>query len=599
MFVAAKTIHARILVVEDEAELAAALQAALQGDYAVDVARDGPTATRLLEQTRYDVVLLDLILPRGTGLSILETLSALGHEAPRVIAMSALVDAVDLSAFAHLVVGRLTKPFGLSAARERLREALAGRRTESRVQGATAQGAAVLVVDDDETVLESMAAVLRTAGHTVQTLQDAERAVDMVRRGRFDVVLCDLIMPGISGVDLVEQIRQVSQDTPVVLMSGYSTPELTRRALTSGAADVLSKPLTPATMLTIVEKCLLQRRTVPAATPVRRAGGKQTAGGKARYAFADIAGDSEAISRARQALIRAAAYDCSVLLRGETGTGKELFAQALHQLSPRARGPFVAINAAAIPESLLESELFGYAPGSFTGARKDGHQGKFVKAHGGTIFLDEIGDLPLPLQSKLLRVLQEGEVDQIGGGTRRIDVRVVAATHRDLRQMAHQGSFRSDLYYRLNVVSIELPPLRERGADIALLADRYLRDLGEKYHRPGTAFSGEALRVLQEYAWPGNIRELRNVVEQVFALTAGTLFEPEHLPPAMTAPQRQVGMTMKPAVGAGYPLDMASSEREAIQRALEATGGNKLQAAHVLGISRAGLYNKLKQYGLP
>jgi transcriptional regulator with PAS, ATPase and Fis domain len=310
--------------------------------------------------------------------------------------------------------------------------------------------------------------------------------------------------------------------------------------------------------------------------------------------MADIGGDSPAISAAKEALRRAAALDSNVLLRGETGTGKELFAQALHAMSARAHAPFVAVNAAAIPDTLLESELFGYAPGAFTGARKDGQQGRFLKAHGGTLFLDEIGVMPLLLQAKLLRVLQEGELDVVGGGTRRVDVRVIAATHRNLEAMVAEGAFRSDLYYRLNVVTLELPPLRERCGDTARLAGLFLQDLACRYGKHGARFSPGAMAIMEQYAWPGNIRELQNVVEQAFAFAGGGLIEPGHLPPALRTLHSEPPTPPLPA----QPLDLAGRERAAIIRALQTTGGNKVQAAKLLGISRAGLYIKLKVYDL-
>lgn len=308
-----------------------------------------------------------------------------------------------------------------------------------------------------------------------------------------------------------------------------------------------------------------------------------------RYDTDDILGVSPGIEEAKRRLRQVAAVDAPVLITGETGTGKEMFAQALHGLSHRSGSPFVAVNLAALPESLLESELFGYAPGSFTGARREGHKGKFLQADGGTIFLDEIGDLPLALQAKLLRVLQEKEVDQVGSrGPVKINVRVISATHRNLPELIKEGKFRADLYYRLNVLNLHIPSLRDRPEDIQILAERFLQELAYQYHRPAPRLAFGARDRLQSHWWPGNVRELRNAMEYAFTFSEGPQILAEHLPIALY--ERTNSM-----VESRYEK---KDERGEITRVLEQVHGNKAEAARRLGISRSGLYVKLRELGL-
>ena len=583
-------LHPRLLLVEDDPELISALQTLLSRDYEVDTATDVPEACEWLKGHSYDLLMLDLILPRGTGLDILAMLAQNPDAAPPVIVMSALGRDVDLSRFQPMIAGYLAKPFGLGEVVQRVQEVLAGRR---QAAVAPLRTGTVLVVDDEPDLLTAMGETLTRAGYAVRTVSDTAQAISLLGQERFDAVVTDLIMPGITGMDLLQRVKHIYPDLPVILLTGYATPDLTRRALQSGAADVLFKPFPLRALPVALEKCLLPPRQQPPAAPSlqRTQGRSPDPSIGPRYQVENIIGVSPAMQRARVALSRVALLDSSVLILGETGTGKELFAQAVHSLSARGDGPFVALNAAAIPESLLESELFGYSAGAFTGARKEGQKGKFLQAHGGTLFLDEIGDLPLLLQVKLLRVLQEGEVDLVGGGSRRVDVRIVAATHRDLGRMVAEGTFRGDLYYRLNVVSLQLPPLRERLDDIPLLAEHFLSELRARYGRPGVRLSNEVIGLLQRHSWPGNIRELHNVVERAFAFATGDLILPIDLPVGFGTE----GGGTRPATRA---MDLVSQEREAILRALEQTGGNKLQAAKLLGISRANLYVKLKVLGI-
>jgi DNA-binding NtrC family response regulator len=593
----------RLLVVEDDTELLGALTDILATHYEVRTAIDAPSALEAVGARPFDLVLLDLILPRGTGMEVLGALARKGPGAtPPVIVVSALGHEVDLSQFSGLVVGKLCKPFGLAEVERQVAAALTGRRSEPTT---TAQRAvSVLLVDDDVPLLSGMADYLEQSGYTVKASTTVPEALAALSSEHFDAIITDWILPGATGLDLLERIRAVTPQASVLILTGYATPDMTRHALAAGAADVLVKPFPARALPVALEKCLLQanRASIPAVPAVdgrHRSRGESPSAVLANkghsFTAEDISGESPALMRAKQALSRAALLDSSVLIHGETGTGKELFAQALHRLSSRADGPFVAVNAAAIPESLLESELFGYAAGAFTGARKDGQKGKFVQADGGTLFLDEIGDMPLALQVKLLRVLQEGQVDLVGGGTRKVDIRIVAATHQDLETMVARGEFRSDLYYRLNVVTLELPPLRERTGDVPILARQFLAGLCTRYGHPAIRFSTEALDLLAAHSWPGNIRELRNVVERAFAFCSGSMILPVHLPPVI-AEGRRCENTATPVANAPYGL--ASQERTAIIQALEATGGNKLRAAKLLGISRAGLYVKLKVYGI-
>jgi DNA-binding NtrC family response regulator len=585
-------------VVEDDTALAQALETALSRRYRVVMVSDAPAAMAAVSEQHFDLVLLDLILPRGTGMEVLSALSHSVSEPPPALIMSALGGEVDLSQFQDIVVGELVKPFGLETCLKRIADVLAGR--PQVAAGRPGSAASVLLVDDDAEFLQGMVDCLRRDGYAADAVATADDAIAALGQRRYDAVVTDWIMPGATGLQLVERIKALAPQMPVVLLTGFATPELTRHAMAAGASDVLVKPFPPRALPVVLEKALH-----PQGGPEKSAGAvpsrtqsARPSNGSTRYALTDIVGESVVMRRTKETLVRAAAIDSVVLIQGETGTGKELFAQALHLLSSRVQGPFVPVNAAAIPDTLLESELFGYAGGAFTGARKEGQKGRFLQAHGGTLFLDEIGDLPLTLQAKLLRVLQEGEIDLVGGGTRRIDVRVVAATHRNLEQMVAEGTFRSDLYYRLNVVTLYIPPLRVRPEDIAPLAKRFLTELGDRYGRHDLQFSSECLAVMQSYAWPGNVRELRNAVERGFAFAPGSLILPSDLPPAVQGNLHPPAAPSLQGPGAHDLGGLAGYERDAIVRALEETGGNKVQAARLLGISRAGLYVKLKIYGI-
>lgn len=623
----------KLLIVEDEAELAASLASTLRSKYEVAVVPDPVEALAKLKSFRPDLVLLDIILPRGTGLQVLEQVAGTPN-GPRVLVMSGYAPDLDLSRFEHVVAGVLSKPFKLADVRQRVEEALS-RPLAADTGSAEQSGGSILLVDDDPDVADQFKHSLRRRGYQVTVVSNAAAALSEVARRPFHLVVSDWILPGMSGTELLQELRRVAPDLPVILLSGYATLDFARRALRLGAVDVLPKPLPPKALHLAVEKGLLRGRAgarpsgtagdagsapggsgstagANGAASVARGSANQRQGrAGTRFGLEDILGASLAMENVRHSLVQVAPLHSTVLITGETGTGKELVAQALHKLSIRRDRPFVAVNAAAIPESLLESELFGYGSGAFTGAKRDGHPGKFVQASGGTLFLDEIGDLPLQLQGKLLRVLEEGEVDPVGGsGPRRVDVRVVAATHRDLEAMVRSGGFRPDLFYRLDVVHLALPPLRERLQDLPLLAEHFLAQFAQQYGVPPKTLAPATLEQLRAYAWPGNVRQLRNVIEQAFAFATGDRIEPEHLPgyvhPGSAAAVSAVldgergvarpGATASPTNAAEGRADTA--ERVELQRALAACGGNKVRAARLLGISRATLYVRLKLYGL-
>ena len=432
----------------------------------------------------------------------------------------------------------------------------------------------LLIVDDDRTFRLSTAALLRQDGYDVQEAPDGTQAVDLLKDSSFDLILLDLRMPGLDGIGIVEVLRTWGDDTPILMISGFGTVETAVNALHSGADDFLTKPVEPDVLSARVDALLSRRPTTN--------GNATMPGG--------ILGRSPGIRSVLEVVERVAPTDATVLVTGETGTGKELVARALHEGSDRSEGPFVAVNCAALAEGLLESELFGHMRGAFTGAVRD-RRGLFEAADGGTILLDEVGDMSAGMQHRLLRVLQEREITPVGS-TRAvpIDVRVVASTNRDLRAEMEAGRFRDDLYYRLNVVRIELPPLRARKEDIPLLADAFFRQVDR---RPHSGCSPLAMRLLQGHRWPGNVRELFAALESAHIQAGGRRIEAQHLPAEVRGQDR-------PAPGAErYRLERPSEdERDAIARALTETGGARNAAADRLGMSRTTLWRKMKEYGL-
>ncbi|MEA9588273.1 sigma-54 dependent transcriptional regulator [Xanthomonas sp. WHRI 10064A] len=444
--------------------------------------------------------------------------------------------------------------------------------------------ARILIIDDDAAFLATLQATLRSLGHSVIAASDGAQGLAQLREGGVDLAFVDFRMPGMDGIEVLRARAGDAQaaQVPLVMLTAHVSSGNTIEAMTLGAFDHLVKPVGRADIVDVVERALLSRADAAADEPPIPLPEEDDA----------LVGHSPAMRTVHKRIGLAAASDLPVLITGETGTGKELAARALHRASARANAAFVAVNCAAIPLELMESELFGHRKGAFSGATSD-RIGLIREADGGTLFMDEIGDMPLPMQAKLLRFLQEGEVTPLGGrGAQKVDVRVLAATHRDLAAWVAAGQFRSDLRYRLNVVPIELPPLRERGQDIVLLADYFLRT-GQGSAR--TLSPAAQARVLA-YPWPGNVRELRNVMQRSQVLVRGHSIEADDLDEALgdLAPPQ----APPPAPEMQLPEAVARLEKQMIQDALVHSGGNRAEAARRLGIHRQLLYRKLDDYGL-
>jgi len=438
----------------------------------------------------------------------------------------------------------------------------------------------ILIVDDDEPVAKAVATMASRFGHETVTATSVDEAVARLAERPFDVVLTDLVMGERGGLDLLRHVQAENPDVPVVVITGQATIDSAMEAIKGGAYDYLAKPVVERDMLGALLRRAIEKKQM--ADEVRQL--KREIG--ARYNLVDIAGKAPQMLEVYKTVARVASGRTSVLILGESGTGKELVARALHHQSPRAPHRFVPVNVSAIPEGLLESELFGHLRGSFTGATAT-RRGLFDEAHLGTLFLDEIGDLSPPLQAKLLRVLQEHRIKPVGGNEEHVvDVRLVGATHRNLEEMVRAGSFREDLYYRMNVISIWLPPLRERREDIPPLVEHFLHKYEHETGLPAPRVSPEALRRLEAYAWPGNVRELENVVERALLLSTHGVITPDTLPPRLDAATSEPAV---PSVASGLvPLD-AVVERY-VDQVLEHTHGNHTRAALILGISRRTLH---------
>jgi two-component system response regulator AtoC len=447
----------------------------------------------------------------------------------------------------------------------------------------------VLIVDDDDSLRESLGLVLSAEDYEVLSAARAEQALALLDAAPVDVVLCDVRMPGMDGMELLPQLVRRLPGATIVMMSAFGTEELAVEALSRGAYDYVAKPFQPAEVLLALRKAQERERLRRANDLLRRDMARSLGD---RPIVAASAGMIEAL----ELVERAAEFKATVLITGESGTGKEVLARAVHAQSARRDEPFVAVNCGAIPDALLESELFGHARGAFTGADR-AQRGLFLEADGGTVFLDEIGELPPTLQVKLLRVLQEEEVRPLGEPkSRRIDVRVIAATARDLEREVAEGRFRDDLFYRLNVLRIHVPPLRDRRKDIPLLADHFLAHFGATLGKPLSGIRDDALERLVAFRWPGNVRELENVIERAVILARGDRLTPAELPANVLAPEL--------APGEAAPGDLSlrrarkALEADLIRRALEAAGGNRTHAARLLEISHRSLLYKLKEFGI-
>ncbi|EYF02929.1 sigma-54-dependent transcriptional regulator [Chondromyces apiculatus] len=438
----------------------------------------------------------------------------------------------------------------------------------------------VLVVDDDASNLASIQKIFQRDGMRVLTADGARAALELSRHHRVQVVLTDLMMPGTSGIELMRALKQVSPDTEVVMMTAYGTVETAVQAMREGAYDFVEKPLKRMTIIKSVRKAAERQSLVAENRSLKQEIKLLTR--------REIVGSSPALRRVLDVATQAAPSSATVLVLGESGTGKELLARYIHERSARARGPFVAVNCAAIPESILEAELFGHERGAFTGALSR-REGRFARALGGTLFLDEIGELSPAVQVKLLRVLQEGEYEPVGGDTQRADVRVVAATNKDLRAEVTAGRFREDLFYRLNVIAITAPPLRARREDIPLLTDHFLGVYCAKNNRSRLEAPREVLARLLDYPWPGNVRELENVIERAVVLCRGERLSVDDLPDPVREAADTAPSTLTFSVGT--PLDEV--ERRLIRETLRFARGDKSLAAQLLGISTRTIYRKL------
>ncbi len=443
-----------------------------------------------------------------------------------------------------------------------------------------ADAVTVLVVDDEPSNVESLRKIFMREGMRVLTAESAKPALEAVRKHRVQVVLTDLMMPGINGVELLRATKEVSPDTEVVLMTAYGTVETAVQAMREGAYDFVEKPLKRMTIVKTVRKAAERQSLLAENRSLKEELKLLTA--------REIIGQSAALRHVLDVANQAAPSTATVLILGESGTGKELIARYIHSKSSRAAGPFVAVNCAAIPESILEAELFGHERGAFTGA-VGRREGRFAKAAGGTLLLDEIGELSPAVQVKILRVLQEGEYEPVGGNTVKADVRIVAATNRDLSQEVEAGRFREDLYYRLNVIAVTAPALRNRREDIPLLVDHFLGVYCKKNGRSRLDVSRDALRKLMEYSWPGNVRELENVVERAAVLCRSDVLGVEDLPDAVA----QASAPSPTALSFPMGTPLSEVEQRLIRETLAYTDGDKSLAAQLLGISTRTIYRKL------
>ena len=444
----------------------------------------------------------------------------------------------------------------------------------------------MLVIDDELNIRGALVTLFEKKQYQVRGAGSAEEALACLETAPADLVLTDLKMPGMGGMEFLRRLKQQWPDTEVLVMTAFGSIDTAVEAMRCGAYDYITKPIDRERLALVVEKAL-ERRALACEN-------KQLKDRlETRTRFEQMIGESEPMQRVYGLVEMVADSDVTVLLTGESGTGKELVARAIHHKSHRANGPFVTLNCGALPENLFESELFGYEKGAFTGATTN-KMGRFELADGGTLLLDEVGELSLKSQVDFLRVLETKEFRRLGGTKLvRVDTRIVAATNRNLQAAVKDGAFREDLYYRLNVVPIPLPPLRERGDDIPLLADRFMDEFSAQHHRAPKEISGDAMRLLRLYAWPGNIRQLRNLVERLVVTVKDPLIEPGHLPEEIQA-SRAGARTM--LVSLGSPLK--DLEREAIRRTLIEVTNHREKAAKLLGISLRALQYKIKEYGI-
>ncbi len=443
----------------------------------------------------------------------------------------------------------------------------------------------ILIVDDDVQMTVMLRKVLEKGGYDVETALNGQDALAKSAVGDLDLIISDIRMPGLDGLEFLERIKGDHQDIPVILMTAFGSIEAAVESMKKGAYHYIAKPFKTEQFLSVVEAALRERKLQLEVAGLRQEITKE-------FCFSNIIGKSPAMQELFSLIRRVARTKSTVIIYGKSGTGKELVAKALHYNSPRADKAFVAFNCAAIPETLLETELFGHAKGAFTDARY-AKRGLFVEADGGTLFLDEIGDMPVSIQSKLLRAIQEREIRPVGATTDiKIDVRLVAATHHDLQQLLKEGKIREDLYFRLNVVPINIPELKDRKEDIPPLVRHFLKKYAVENHQKPLNVSRETMRTFLEYSWPGNVRELENVLERAAILTEGPMIQPENLPE---------GLRSVPYVSdkeTPIPSSLENLEKKHVQDILNLTRGNQSEAAKILGIDRRTLYRKIKAYNL-
>jgi two-component system nitrogen regulation response regulator NtrX len=450
----------------------------------------------------------------------------------------------------------------------------------------------ILVIDDDANTLASLARAFRLAGHDATVCDSAARALELAKADRFDLILSDVVMPGRDGIALLEDFKAAGINSTIVMMSGQASIEMAVKATRLGASDFLEKPISTDKLLLTVENVLRLKHLEEENRDLKKRLGRH-----------HIVWASPAMKEVMAQVEQVAASETRVCIRGETGTGKELVARTLHEKSPRRAGPFISLNCAAVPSELMETELFGHEKGSFTGAASR-HTGKFEQAHHGTLFLDEIGDMPMTMQAKLLRVLEEGEIERVGGDKPfTVDVRVVVATHRNLEEQVRQGTFREDLYHRVFVFPIVLPPLRERREDIRVLAEHFIKQLDEQNHWKSRTLSSEAVAELERYPWPGNVRELRNVIERVLLFENKDEIQPATIQRALPQSTVSAGAASNPQLTGALVSGILSQrveafERETLLAVLKQNHHHMTNTAKALGLERSHLYKKCQQLGI-
>ncbi len=451
----------------------------------------------------------------------------------------------------------------------------------------------ILLVDDEESSREPLSLLLKRSGYLVKGAGTGHEALQLIASEPFNIVITDLFLPDSNGIDILKEVKQLSSTMEVILITGHASAETAVQAMKEGAFDYITKPLNIEELTIILSKAVEKHQLVNENVYLK----KQL---RDKYEFSNIIGNSTAMQQIFNLMKRVVKTDSTVLIMGESGTGKEVVAKAIHFNSARKIMPFVAVHCGAIPENLLESELFGYVRGAFTGANRD-KMGKFEAANGGTIFLDEIGTMPIQLQTKLLRVLQEHEVERVGSHrTIKLDVRVISATNHQLEEEVRQGKFREDLYWRLNVIPITLPPLRDRTHDILPLARHFLVKYCKEMNRALMSLGKESLELLEAYHWPGNVRELENVIERVAALTDGNQITPADLPPNISGAQHEPNeySIRVPTSGIDLMKTVSLIEMKMIDEALTLTNGVKAQAASLLNLNRTTLVEKMRRLGM-